>query len=164
MEFELKKFLEAVGPSASLIFASWIFLSFLQTRYSAAYDRYRALVDERRQHLQQGNQQNNPNIHKNAHQQSVHRQIEIYRKRCEHMRLATNTGVIAAILLIITIIAGGLQVLLPHAEVLRFIGAGSALIGLTLLIVAAAFVVLENTLIKHVMDDEASDLPDLAKR
>ena len=48
MDFELKDLLEAIGPNATLIFAAWIFLSFLQQRYTAAYDRYRALVPRQR--------------------------------------------------------------------------------------------------------------------
>jgi hypothetical protein len=49
-DFDLKEFLQAVGPTASLIFAAWIFLTFLQARYSAAYERYRALIAEFREH------------------------------------------------------------------------------------------------------------------
>jgi hypothetical protein len=34
--FELKDVREAIGPTASLLFAAWIFLSFLRERYVAA--------------------------------------------------------------------------------------------------------------------------------
>jgi hypothetical protein len=44
MEFKLKDVLDAVGPTASLIFAAWIYLSFLQQRYSSGYQNYRDLV------------------------------------------------------------------------------------------------------------------------
>ena len=40
--------IQAVGPAASLIFAAWIFLSFLQQRYASAYQLYRTLVDRMR--------------------------------------------------------------------------------------------------------------------
>jgi hypothetical protein len=161
MDFTMKELLEAIGPSASLIFASWIFLSFLQTRYTAAYDRYRSLVEERRKHLEQQMQHDDETD--DRHQQSVGNQIELYRHRCEFMRLATNIGVVAAILLIVTILCGGLQVILPGAGVLKWAGAVTAFAGLILLIVAAAFVIVENVQIGHVMDDEKSDLPGLER-
>jgi hypothetical protein len=151
VDFELKDFLEAVGPTASLIFASWIFLSFLQSRYTAAYDRYRMLLDEHRSHGQRGG----------PRQSSISRQIRLYKQRCEQMRIATNVGVVAAILLIVTILAGGAQVILPDVGMLRFVGAGSTVLGLLLLIVAAGFVLRENTLIQHAIDDETSDVPEV---
>ncbi len=40
MNFDLAKVLTTVGPAASIIFAAWIFVAFLQTRYDAAVDRY----------------------------------------------------------------------------------------------------------------------------
>jgi hypothetical protein len=87
--FELKDLLQALGPTASLIFAAWIFLSFLQSRYSAAYERYRSLLDEFRQHS-----------NRDRRRESLHEQILEYKRRCEQMRRATNLGVIAAICLI----------------------------------------------------------------
>src|SRR4051812_13232285 len=152
MPFAMKDFLEAIGPSASLIFASWIFLSFLQTRYTSAYDRYRSLIEERRQNLKKAPDEGVTD--EDPHQRSLAGQIALYRRRCEHMRLATNFGVIAAILLIVTILCGGLQVLAPQAGVVRLVGAATAVGGLSLLIAAAAFVLFENSLIRHAMNDE----------
>jgi hypothetical protein len=159
MDFSMKDFMQAIGPSASLIFASWIFLSFLQTRYTSAYDRYRSLVNERRQQLESSEPQGN-----DRHQQSIAGQIDLYRRRCESMRLATNIGVSAAMLLIVTIITSGLQVMLPQVGALKLIGAATAMLGLLLLIVAAVFVIIENVQIQHAMNDEASDLPELENR
>src|SRR4051812_14667638 len=158
MQFQMKDLLEAIGPSASLIFASWIFLSFLQARYSSAYDRYRALIQERRERLRADGDE--PQGSCDRHQQSVTGQIALYRRRCEQMRLATNIGVAAAILLIMTILAGGVQVVLPQARFLSYVGAAGALLGLLLLILAAVFVLMENVLIQHAMNDEAADLPE----
>src|SRR3954469_2408530 len=157
MQFAMKDFLEAIGPSASLIFASWIFLSFLQTRYTAAYDRYRALIEGRREHLLSAHDKGESG--NDQRQDKIDAQIALYRKRCENMRLATNVGVVAAILLIITILCGGLQVLMPQAAPLKIVGALTAMGGLLLLIVAAVFVIVENVQIRRVMDDEAEDLP-----
>src|SRR5436305_1444599 len=36
VQFDLKDLLQAIGPTASLVFAAWIFLSFLESRYVAA--------------------------------------------------------------------------------------------------------------------------------
>jgi hypothetical protein len=151
VNFELKDFLEAVGPTASLIFASWIFLSFLQSRYTAAYERYRAMLDEHREN----------GARNDRRQKSLARQIRLYKQRCEQMRVATNIGVVAAMLLIVTIVSGGAQVVVPDVRFLRFVGAGSAMLGLVLLIVAAAFVLRENSLIQRAIDDETSDVPEL---
>jgi hypothetical protein len=84
--FQLKDLLKALGPTASLIFAAWIFLSFLQSRYTTAYEHYRSFIDESRQH---------PNRHRRR--ESLRDQILEYKRRCEQMRRATNLGVIAAI-------------------------------------------------------------------
>jgi hypothetical protein len=51
-DFELKEVMDAVGPSAALAFAAWLFLQLLQQRYSAAYSRYRELVNSFRQDAQ----------------------------------------------------------------------------------------------------------------
>jgi hypothetical protein len=80
-EFDLKDLLEAVGPTASLIFAAWIFLTFLQARYTAAYERFRALIAELRSHRGQDQRRT-----------SLRQQILLYKRRCEQMRLATNIG------------------------------------------------------------------------
>jgi hypothetical protein len=146
MQIDLTKFLEAVGPNASLIFASWIFLSFLQSRYSDAYDRYRSLVQEVREHGHNDNE----------HQSSVKDQVALYKHRCEQMRVATNIGVIPAMLLIVAILVGGLHVIFD-ANVLTYICVGAAIMGLALVIVAAAFVLRENTLIQHAIDGEVAD-------
>src|SRR3954471_7606792 len=132
MQFTMKDLLQAIGPSASLIFASWIFLSFLQTRYTAAYERYRQLIQERREQLHGDGEE--PGGGDRRHAGSIRDQIELYRRRCEQMRLATNIGVAAAVLLIVTILCGGMQVVMPHAALLSYVGALGAFLGLALLV------------------------------
>jgi hypothetical protein len=46
MNLDLAKVLTTVGPAASIIFAAWIFVAFLQTRYDAAVERYRDLIEK----------------------------------------------------------------------------------------------------------------------
>jgi hypothetical protein len=153
MSFELKDFLEAVGPSASLIFAAWIFLSFLQERYVSAYDRYRAMIDAYR-HGEENDER----------RRNVRDQILLYKQRCEQMRKATNIGVVAAITLIAALMTAGLDVMLGGTEVLNYVSSICALLGLALVIAAAIYVIAENTLIQQALDEEPSDIEDLAKR
>jgi hypothetical protein len=74
-DFRLKDLLEALGPTASLIFAAWIFLTFLQSRYTASYERYRTLIDEFRHHDNRDHRRN-----------SLRDQILEYKLRCEKKR------------------------------------------------------------------------------
>jgi hypothetical protein len=46
LKFGLKDILTAVGPSASIVFAAWISMGYLQQRYSAALERYRSLIEQ----------------------------------------------------------------------------------------------------------------------
>src|SRR5215210_4820578 len=108
MDFELKDLLEALGPTASLIFAAWIFLSFLQSRYTAAYERYRALISEFREGLEDARRRHN-----------IRDEVMLYKKRVELMRRATNIGVAAAILLISTLVSAGVSVMLGDPEPLK---------------------------------------------
>ena len=50
MSFDVQSFLKAIGPSASIVFADWIFMGFLQQRYDTdsrqVEERGRALLAE----------------------------------------------------------------------------------------------------------------------
>jgi hypothetical protein len=153
MDFELKDFLEALGPTASLIFAAWIFLSFLQSRYTAAYERYRSLISEYREGLEDDKRRRN-----------IRDEILLYKQRVEQMRRATNIGVIAAILLISTLVTAGLNVMLGELPVLKYMSSLCALAGLVLVAVAAAYVIRENTLIQRAVEQEPADVGDIDKR
>jgi uncharacterized membrane protein len=152
VNFELKDLLQAIGPTASLVFAAWIFLSFLESRYAACFERYRELADEYRS--------GGPE-HRHA---TVKEQIGLYRRRCEWIRLSTNIGLVSAVCLLFTLILAGLDVVFSgHAWV-----AGSAAIfsiaGLLLVIIAAAMVIVENTLIGSALQAEVADIPELADK
>jgi hypothetical protein len=150
MDFELKELLQALGSNAALIFAAWIFLSFLQQRYSAAYDRYRTLI----QNYRDGDRGS-------AHARDLHGQVVLYRQRCEQMRRATNVGIWAAILIISGLLAGGLAMIVGENTILKALGAGGVMVGLILVIAAAVYVLRENALIVQVMDSEPADVPQL---
>jgi hypothetical protein len=152
MGFQLKDFLDAVGPPASLIFAAWIFLSVLQQRYSDAYERYRALVQQYRE----------PG-HGERRRESVKHQILLYLRRCEQMRRATNIGVVAAMLLILALMTAGVDVVVGSTAPTRYAVAVLALLGLALVIVAAGYMVFENTLVRQALSGEPDDIPELRR-
>jgi len=149
MQFQLKDVLEAVGPTASLVFAAWIFLSYLQSRYTGAAERYRELVENYRTQ------------HEDTRAASLTRQIKLYRKRCDLMRIATNIGVASAILLIATLILAAIEVIAPPHPALAWTGSITAILGLLLVIVAASFVFVENGLMQQATRDETADIPNI---
>lgn len=99
MPFQLSDLLKAIGPNAAIIFAAWIFLSFLQTRYDSAIGRHRALIETYRTG-DEGQERT----------QAIKRQIEVYARRCTLMSHAVTVGLISAILFLSTLIVGGLDV------------------------------------------------------
>jgi hypothetical protein len=152
MNFDLKDVLQTIGPNAGLLFAAWIFLQFVQTRYIASYDQYRALID-----LYRGASGNE------RRRGSLGEEIFVYRRRCEQMRIATNLGVASAIALITSLVAAALTSML-RLDFLKFVSAPLAIIGLLLVAAAAVLVYKENNELRSAMDRELSDLPDLGKR
>src|SRR3978361_552843 len=87
MNFELSDVLKAIGPAASIIFAAWIFMGFLQQRYDAAIDRYREVVAQYRL----------PDMG-DVRRANIRDEIARYKRRCELMTTATLVGLVAAIL------------------------------------------------------------------
>ncbi|QCP12401.1 DUF2721 domain-containing protein [Pseudoduganella umbonata] len=149
MQFELKDVLGAVGPTASLVFASWIFMTFLQARYSAAYERYRDMIEEFRTGKD------------TRRRELIGNQIKLYRKRVEQMRWATSLGLWAAILLLLALISGALDAVFKGSPVLKYVGLVGTVAGLSMVIGSATLVILENTSIKRAMDEELKDVPEL---
>ncbi|GBG12576.1 LysR family transcriptional regulator [Novimethylophilus kurashikiensis] len=150
MEFATKDFMNAIGPPAAIVFASWIFMTFLQQRYIAAFDRFRSLIasyrdqklsDDRRKNLKQ--------------------QIFMYKERCNLMKTATNIGLFAAMFLLLALICAALDTMFPGMPIFKHILSFSALIGLGLVMVAAGYVVRENNLLQGALNSEISDIPDL---
>ena len=152
MNFDLANVLKVVGPNSALIFAAWIFMGFLQQRYIAALDRYRSLISSYRDGgLNETRAQN------------VSDQILLYKVRCELMRKATNLGLIAAILLILTLIGGAIDAIFKSAAPVKYMSTMCALGGLALIILAAVLVIKENTIIQRAIDSELLDVPELAR-
>jgi hypothetical protein len=153
MQFDLQRVLNTAGPTASLIFASWILLSVLQERYSSAHDHFRELATELRTNPLVGS------LHANGEEQ-----LRLYKRRCHLLHAAITTALIAAIFLITTIITGTVYLVLPQLAVLKYVSVGCSVIGLLLVIGAAVVVLAENTLVRRVLDREVSDIPALASR
>lgn len=149
MQFELKDVLGAVGPTASLVFASWIFMTFLQARYSAAYERYRNMIEA----FRTGKDTTRRDL--------IGTQVKLYRKRVEQMRWATSLGLSAAILLLLALISGALDAVFKGNPVLKYIGLFGTVLGLAMVIASAVLVIIENTSIRHAMDEELKDVAEL---
>lgn len=152
-DFELKDLLQAVGPTASLIFAAWIFLSYLQSRYTVAYEHYRALIAELRTHREQ-----------DERRASLRSQILEYKRRCELMRRATNIGVVSAIVLISALLSAAVGTIFNAASMWKYLTALCAIGGLLLVVWAASLVIVENCRLQRILDSDLSDLPELVER
>ena len=147
MDFKLKEVMDAVGPSAALAFAAWLFLQLLQQRYSAAYTRYRDMVDAFRDGME------------GKRREVVKEEIDIYRRRVLCMLQATNIGMAAAILLLVGLVTNGLDAVFK-IDWLKYIGAPAILLGLLLVIPAAIMVVRENMMIRKPIEAELADLQE----
>lgn len=148
---QLADVLKAIGPNASIIFAAWIFMGFLQQRYDSAIDRFRESV---------GDYRSNDNPDERAG--NLKDQILTYVHRCRLMGWATLVGLLAAILLIGSLILGALDVIVPHNRVIAGAGIAASLGGFGLVIVAAVIVILEGRIVHRQLDDELRDVPELA--
>lgn len=149
MDLELNKVLEAVGPHAGLVFASWMFMQLLQGRYSNAYTRYRELINDFRSGID------------GQRKDTVREEIRLYRTRVDYMRRATDVGLYAAILLIATLIVGALDAIFGSPAFLKYVGTLTTLAGLGAIIWSAALVLAEDRLIKMPLDREMEDIPEL---
>jgi hypothetical protein len=148
---ELGDVLKAVGPNASIVFAAWIFMGFLQQRYDSAIDRYRSAVGDFR-----------TNDHDDDRAGNLKDQILTYRSRCQLMGKATLVGLVAAILLIAALVFGALDVLIPRTPVIMAAGTGASIVGFLLVILAATIVIAEGRIVARQLDDELRDVGDLA--
>lgn len=151
MTLDLSNIFKVIGPAASIIFAAWIFMGFLQVRYDAAVDRYRALIGQYRDGSDKDDRRGN-----------LRDSILVYKRRCEIMNVASIIGLASAIILIIALIAGELAIIFAKIELLKYVSALSALIGLSLVIVASAIVLYESLIIHRQLATELLDIPELA--
>lgn len=150
--FELGDVLKGIGPSASIVFAAWIFMTFLQQRYDGAIDRYRAAVGDYRSNDHDGDRAGN-----------LKGQILTYQHRCRLMSWAKLIGLVAAILLIAALIFGTIDVIVSKVALVVAAGAAAATVGFLLVIVAVIVVIIEERIVYRQLDDELRDIPDLVE-
>ncbi|MGY3452640.1 hypothetical protein ACVILH_004982 [Bradyrhizobium sp. USDA 4353] len=153
MTFQLSEILKALGPTASIIFAAWIFMGFLQQRYDAAIDRYRAAISDFRSAE-----------HAPERRDNVREQVLLFKRRCALMGYACLGGLAAAVLFLLTMIAGGVDVIVPDTPVVTVFGTLCALGGFALVIAATVLVIIEASYTHRQLDAELLDVPDLAHR
>ena len=149
---QLSDVLKAVGPNASIVFAAWIFMGFLQQRNDGALDRYRRAVGDYRS-----------NKHDVTRADNLKSQVLAYRRRCRLMNRATFVGLVAAILLISSLIFGAMDVMVPQSATIAVCGIATAIGGFVLVIIAAVIVVAEGRIVERQIDDELRDVADLAE-
>lgn len=128
-------------------------MGFLQQRYDAAVSRYRQAISDYRSAA-----------HKPDRRDNVQEQILVYKRRCELMGYACFAGLASAILFLLTMIAGGLDVIIPHNPLLTGFGASTAFGGFGLVIAATVLVILEASYTQRQLDTELLDVPDLAHK
>lgn len=153
MSFDLSDILKAIGPNASIIFAAWIFMGFLQQRYDAAVARYLAAISDFRSAEHAPDRRDN-----------VREQIVLFKRRCQLMNYACFAGLASAILFLLTMIAGGLEVITPGNALLTIAGTGATFGGFALVIAATILVLIEASYTRRQFDAELLDVPDLARR
>lgn len=146
-DFDIKAVLDAVGPTASLLFAAWIFLQYLNQRYIESVKRLRALIRERRD--RPGDAEGSD---------SLDDQVAMYRRRCFLMSRATSIGLVGAILLLATLISAAVVTVFDGPAWLSAAACFGAMIGLALVLVATGFVLVENRLIETALRSELSDV------
>ncbi|WP_189338507.1 DUF2721 domain-containing protein [Sphingobium sp. SCG-1] len=126
-------------------------MGFLQQRYDNASDRYRATVGNFRSGDHSGERADN-----------LKDQVLVYRRRCKMMGWATTVGLVAAILLILALIFGALEVIVPKVPVIAYAGIASTIGGFALVIAAAVIVIIEGRVVHRQIDAELRDVPEFA--
>jgi hypothetical protein len=79
------------------------------------------------------------------------------------MQLATQVGLIAAILLISSIIFATLSVIIDNSAAFKYLSAALALVGLSMVIWAAILVMIENRRLQLIIESDLSDVPELER-
>ena len=149
---QLSDVLKAIGPNASIVFAAWIFMGFLQQRYDAAFGRYQQAVGDYRS-----------NGHDAGRADNLKAQVLAYRRRCRLMSRASLVGLVAPILLITLLVFGALDVLVPQSATITACGIATAIGGFVLVIAAAFIVIAEGRIVRRQIDDELRAVSTLAE-
>ncbi len=146
-DFDIQQVLQVIGPTASLLFAAWIFLQYLNQRFTESVERLRDLAENLRQATKE-----------DRRRASVVEQIKLYQRRCVLMRWATHTGLVAAVLLLITLTLAAIVTVFHGPSAFGVVAVVCAWVGLTLVVAATVLVVRENMLVGDALRSELADL------
>jgi hypothetical protein len=139
-----------IGATIGLVIACSIFLQMITTKFIAVFERFRALTAEYRD-----------NDRSDKRNESLIKQIDIYRRRCQKLRLASNFITYSEFAFVATIILSGLATAFPNFAILTILAAATLLLGLAGMTASAYLEVAENTLNKQIIDSELHDFPQL---
>ncbi len=152
MNFDLKEVLNTAAPTASLVFASWLFLQLLNMRFEGAMARYERAIDEYREGKAD-----------EKRKETLYELISLHGRRCVQMRRALHTGLLAAMLLVLSLVAATIH-LAFGAPVPKVVTLVCSITGLSLIIAAAAMVMVENHLGRPTLRRQFEDIPELVDR
>lgn len=93
---------------------------------------------------------------------SLRNQLLLYQRRCERMRLATNSVLSGGILLVATLISATLAFVLSQPAFLKYLTVTLSVSGMVLVIAGAVLVLADSTSTQRVIEEEVADIPDLA--
>lgn len=125
-------------------------MGFLQQRADGAIARYRESIADYRTN---DNDQGRANTLKD--------QILTYRRRCRILEWATLTGLLAAILLIASMILLAFDIIMPKVALINDAGSAAAILGFVLIIVAACLVIVEGRIVNEQLEIELNDIAEV---
>jgi hypothetical protein len=146
--FDLKDVLNTAAPTASLIFASWLFLQLVSSRYEATIVRYERAMEELRGECPP------------PRRDTVLAVARLHGRRFHHMERAMSLGLLAATFLVSSLGMASFQ-LMTGATWLNFTTMGALITGLVLLVVCALLTMAENGLGRRTLLLERADVPEL---
>jgi hypothetical protein len=149
MEIDMAKVGQAVSGTLPLVIACTIFLHQLVTKLIAGLDVLRRLTTEYRrpQEPPQG-----------VRKESLKEQIEIYRKRCNHIRFGLSLVTVAELFFLVSIFLTVASLCWPLSSSLAEASGVTIVLGLVLLGWATCHELTENRMLARIIQSEVSDL------
>jgi len=149
-DYKLSDFLGIAGATIGIIIAGSVFLQCLITRYTAIFDRYRALTGEHRE-----------NHASDSRRSSLLKQISTYRRQIRHLNTASMCVAASLFLFVFTVATASLSVIFPKAMPLRTIGTLSLMGGLLLIGLSTVLVAVQAYLERMLIGKEVEDISDV---
>lgn len=102
--------------------------------------------------------------HSGQRRDAVNAEIRLYARRCSLMSRAVTTGLVSAILFLLTLIGGAADAIFPHRPVIGVLTTCAAILALGLVMIAAVLVIVENIGTPNQIRKELADIPDISGR